>query len=87
MEQEKLARLESLVRTAARARGTGDFGGALAVADQAARERLAHPVLLRIQAEALIAAGRFGDAGRVLNVALSVAPNDAPTITDIGRLL
>lgn len=87
MQQDKVARMETLVRTAARARASGDFRGALAVADQAARERLAHPVLLRIQAEALIAAGRFADAGRLLNAALSLAPNDAPTITDIGRLL
>ena len=87
MQQDRSARMETLVRTAARARATGDFRGALAVADQAARERLAHPVLLRIQAEALIAAGRFADAGRLLNAALSLAPNDAPTITDIGRLL
>jgi cytochrome c-type biogenesis protein CcmH/NrfG len=44
-------------------------------------------LLLRVQAEALAMAGRYRDAGQLLNRALALAPNDPFTITDIGRVL
>jgi tetratricopeptide (TPR) repeat protein len=87
MQQANATRLRDLVQAAARARAAGDFPTALSVASQAAREGLGHPVLLRIQAEALATAGRFADAGDVLNRALSLAPRDPLTIADIGRVL
>ncbi len=87
MQNVNASRLETLVRAAAQARQAGDFAKALAFANQAASERLAHPLLLRVQAEALAVAGRYGEAGQVLNRALALAPNDPLTITDIGRVL
>ena len=87
MQNLNATRLEALVREAARARQSGDFATALAIAGQAAQEHLAHPLLLRLQAEALAVAGRYAEAGRLLNRALALAPNDALTITDIGRVL
>lgn len=80
-------RMEALVRAAAQARRTGDMAAALTIAGQAARESLAHPLLLRIEAEALAIAGRFPEAGQLLNRALALAPADVHTITDIGRVL
>ncbi len=87
MQKVNASRLESLVRAAAQARRSGDLAKALAVANQAASEKLAHPLLLRVQAEALAMAGRYRDAGQLLNRALALAPNDPHTITDIGRVL
>jgi len=87
MQNVNASRLETLVRAAAQARQTGDFAKALAVANQAAAEKLAHPLLLRVQAESLAVAGRYRDAGQLLNRALALAPNDPFTITDIGRVL
>ena len=87
MQNVNASRLETLVRAAAQARQSGDFNKALAVANQAASEKLAHPLLLRVQAEALAVAGRYPEAGQLLNRALSLAPNDPFTITDIGRVL
>lgn len=87
MQNMNASRLETLVRAAAQARQSGDFAKALAVANQAASEKLAHPLLLRVQAEALAVAGRYPEAGQLLNRALALAPNDPFTITDIGRVL
>ncbi len=87
MQNPNVTRLEALVREAARARQSGDFAKAVAIAGQAAHEKLAHPLLLRIQAEALAVAGRYSEAGQLLNRALALAPNDALIITDIGRVL
>ncbi|HSQ69369.1 MAG TPA: sulfotransferase [Steroidobacteraceae bacterium] len=87
MQDVKPSRLEMLVRTAVQARQAGDLVRAHAIANRAASEKLEHPLLLRLQAEALAAAGRYAEAGRLLNRALALAPNDAPTITDIGRVL
>jgi tetratricopeptide (TPR) repeat protein len=87
MQNLNASRLEALVRAAAQARQAGDFAKALAVANQAAAEKLAHPLLLRVQAEALAVAGRYRDAGQLLNRALALAPNDPFTIADIGRVL
>ncbi len=87
MQDVKPSRLETLVRTALQARQAGDLVRAHAIANQAATEKLEHPLLLRLQAEALAAAGRYAEAGRLLNRALALVPNDAPTITDIGRVL
>jgi Flp pilus assembly protein TadD len=87
MQNTNASRLETLVRAAAQARQSGDLARALAVANQAAAEKLAHPLLLRLQAEALAVAGRYPEAGQLLNRALALAPNDALTITDIGRVL
>ena len=87
MQNLTASRLETLVRAAAQARQSGDFSKALAIANQAASEKLAHPLLLRVQAEALAVAGRYPEAGQLLNRALALAPNDPFTITDIGRVL
>ncbi len=87
MKDANASRLEALVRAAVHARESGDFATALAIAGEASREKLLHPALLRMQAEALAQSGRFPDAGQVLNRALSLAPGDAYTITDIGRVL
>jgi Flp pilus assembly protein TadD len=87
MQNVNASRLETLVRAAAQARQAGNFTKALAVANQAASEKLAHPLLLRVQAEALAVAGRYREAGQLLNRALALAPNDPHTITDIGRVL
>jgi tetratricopeptide (TPR) repeat protein len=87
MQNQNAARLEALVRAAAEARQSGDFPKALEIASQAAEEQVAHPLLLRLQAEALAVAGRYPEAGQLLNRALALAPNDALTITDIGRVL
>jgi len=87
MQNVNASRLETLVRAAAQARRSGDFAKALALASQAASEKLAHPLLLRVQAEALAVAGRYPEAGQLLNRALALAPNDPFTITDIGRVL
>lgn len=87
MQNQNAVRLETLVRAAAQARQSGDFARALAIAGQAAEEKLAHPLLLRMQAEAMAVAGRFPEAGELLNRALALAPGDALTITDIGRVL
>jgi tetratricopeptide (TPR) repeat protein len=87
MQNLNATRLEALVREAARARQSGDFATALAIAGQAAQEHLAHPLLLRLQAEALAVAGRYAEAGQLLNRALALAPSDALTINDIGRVL
>jgi tetratricopeptide (TPR) repeat protein len=87
MRDANAMRIQALVHAAARARESGDFPKALAVASEAAREKLAHPLLLRIQAEALAVAGRFPEAGAVLNQALALDPRDAFTIVDIGRVL
>lgn len=87
MQNVNASRLETLVRAAAQARRSGDFAKALALANQAASEKLAHPLLLRVQAEALAVAGRYPEAGQLLNRALALAPNDPFTITDIGRVL
>jgi len=87
MQNVNASRLETLVRAAAQARRSGDFPGALAIANQAATEKLVHPLLLRLQAEALAVEGRYPEAGQLLNRALALAPNDALTITDIGRVL
>jgi len=87
MQNVNASRLETLVRAAAQARQSGDLARALAVANQASSEQLAHPLLLRVQAEALAVEGRYRDAGQLLNRALALAPNDPLTITDIGRVL
>lgn len=87
MRQDQAARLLALVQDATRARAAGDLQSAVAIAGQAASEGLAHPVLLRIRAEALRGAGRIEEAGQLLNQALSAAPNDTATIIEIGRLL
>ncbi len=87
MQNMNASRLETLVRAAAQARRSGDFAKALALANQAASEKLAHPLLLRVQAEALAVAGRYPEAGQLLNRALALAPDDPFTITDIGRVL
>ena len=87
MQNDAAARLQSLVEDAARATAAGDRSAALVIAEQAAKERLGHPSLLRIRAEALRDAGRIGEAGVLLNRALNLAPDDPDTIMDIGRLL
>jgi Flp pilus assembly protein TadD len=87
MRSDQMTRLALLVNDATRARAVGDVQTALAIADQAARDGLSHPALMRIQAEALRNSGRIADAGRLLNHALSIAPDDAVTIVEIGRLL
>jgi Flp pilus assembly protein TadD len=87
MQNEAAARLQSLVDDAAQAMAAGDLAAALVIAEQAARERLGHPSLLRIRAAALRHAGRNDDAGMLLNRALELAPGDPETIMDIGRLL
>jgi Flp pilus assembly protein TadD len=87
MQDRNATRLETLVRAAAQARRAGDLTTALAIAGQAAQERLEHPLLLRVQAESLAVAGRYPEAGQLLNRALALAPNDFYTITDIGRVL
>jgi len=74
MQNTNASRLETLVRAAAQARQSGDLARALAVANQAAAEKLAHPLLLRLQAEALAVAGRYPEAGQLLNRALALAP-------------
>jgi Flp pilus assembly protein TadD len=87
MRREQAARLEALVQEAARVRAGGDLQTAVAIASQAASEGLAHPLFLQIRAEALRGAGRFQEAGQLLNQALALAPHDARTIVEIGRLL
>ena len=87
MQNLNATRLEALVLEAARARQSGDFATALAIAGQAEQEHLVHPLLLRLQAEALAVAGHYAEAGRLLNRALALAPGDALTINDIGRVL
>lgn len=87
MQPTNQAQIESLVRAAAEARGSGDLARAVEIASHAGRSGIAHPVLLRIQAEGLALAGRYAEAGQFLNRALALAPNDPPTITDIGRVL
>jgi len=87
MQNQNAARLDALVRAAVQARQSGDLAKAVAIAGQAAHEKLAHPFLLRVQAESLAVAGRYSEAGQLLNRALALAPNDALTITDIGRVL
>jgi tetratricopeptide (TPR) repeat protein len=87
MQEVNASRLQALVRAAAQARQAGDLARAHAIANQAASEKLAHPLLLRLQAEQLALAGRYPEAGQLLNRALALAPNDALTITDIGRVL
>jgi len=87
MRNDQISRADSLVNDAVRARAGGDLQTALAIANHAATDGLVHPALMRIQAEALRNSGRIKDAGQLLNQALSVAPNDAATIVEIGRLL
>jgi tetratricopeptide (TPR) repeat protein len=87
MQNLRASRLQSLVQTAAQARRAGDLARAHAIANQAAAEGLVHPLLLRLQAEALALAGRYPAAGQLLNRALALAPNDPLTIMDIGRVL
>jgi tetratricopeptide (TPR) repeat protein len=87
MQNLKVSRLETLVRAASQARRSGDLARAHAIANQAALEKLAHPLLLRLQAEALALAGRYREAGQLLNRALALAPNDGLTMMDIGRVL
>lgn len=87
MQTDAAARLQSLVQDAMRAKAAGDVAAAVAIAEQAAQERLGHPALLRIRAEALLDAGRIEEAGKLLNRALTLAPRDAATILSIGRLL
>jgi tetratricopeptide (TPR) repeat protein len=87
MSDSKKMRLATLVRQAERALESGDIASARAIAEQAAREELKHPALLRLQAEALAEAGRYPEAGSLLNQALALAPRDPLTIADIGRVL
>ncbi|MCE3285459.1 MAG: sulfotransferase family protein [Steroidobacteraceae bacterium] len=87
MQNERSSRLLSLVAKATRARAEGDLPAAVRYAEAAAKERLAHPTLLRIRAEALRDAGRLDAAGELLNRALKLAPHDAAIVIDIGRLL
>ncbi len=87
MQNPNATRLQALVQAAAQARRSGDLARAHAIANQAAANGLAHPLLLRLQAEALALAGRYPEAGQMLNRALALAPNDPLTITDIGRVL
>jgi Flp pilus assembly protein TadD len=87
MHDERESRLLSLLAKATRARAEGDLPAAVRYAEAAAKERLAHPTLLRIRAEALRDAGRLDAAGELLNRALKLAPGDAAIVIDIGRLL
>ena len=87
MQIDAASRLQSLVQDAMRAKAAGDVAAAVAIAEQAAQERLGHPALLRIRAEAFLDAGRIEEAGRLLNRALALAPRDPATILDVGRLL
>ena len=87
MHPDAAARLQSLVQDAMRAKAAGDVAAAVAIAEQAAQERLGHPALLRIRAEALLDAGRIEEAGKLLNRALALAPRDSATILGVGRLL
>jgi tetratricopeptide (TPR) repeat protein len=80
-------RLESLVRDALRAQESGNLEAATAIAEQADREGLAHPVLLRLQAASCAMSGRYPEAGALLNRALALDPRDPLTIADIGRVL
>ncbi len=86
MRDTNSTRLAELLGAAKSALDTGDHARARAVASQAARENLRHPGLMRLQAEALAEAGRFGEAGDLLNQALALAPRDPFTIADIGRV-
>lgn len=87
MQPTNQAQLESTVRAAAEARRSGDHARAVEIASHAGRSGIVHPVLLRIHAEGLALAGHYAEAGQLLNRALALAPNDPPTITDIGRVL
>jgi tetratricopeptide (TPR) repeat protein len=87
MRNSNAVRLESLLRDAVREQGSGNFQAAAAIAEQAGREGLAHPVLLRMQAEWLAISGRLPEAGELLNRALAMSPRDPWTIADIGRVL
>jgi len=87
MQPTNQAQIESLVRAAAEARSSGDLARAVEIASHVGRSGIAHPLLLRIQAEGLALAGHYAEAGQLLNRALALAPNDPPTITDIGRVL
>jgi tetratricopeptide (TPR) repeat protein len=80
-------RLESLVRDALRAQESGNFEAAAAIAEQADREGLAHPILLRMRSASCAMSGRFPEAGALLNRALALDPRDPLTIADIGRVL
>ncbi|HET7204924.1 MAG TPA: sulfotransferase [Steroidobacteraceae bacterium] len=87
MHDERSSRLLSLVAKATRARAEGDLAAAVRYAEAAAGERLMHPTLLRIRAEALGVAGNYDAAGQLLNKALRLAPRDVATVLDLGRLL
>jgi len=87
MNDSKAMRLATLVRKAESALQSGDVPAARAIAEQAAREDLKHSALIRLQAEGLAEAGRFPEAGSLLNQALALAPHDPLTIADIGRVL
>lgn len=87
MQPTNQAQIESLVRAATEARRSGDLARAVEIASRAGRAGIAHPLLLRIHAEGLALAGRYAEAGQLLNRALALVPNDPPTITDIGRVL
>ena len=87
MRDPSSTRLEAMVRDAVRAQQAGDFAAALAIAQHAAADKLQHPVLLRIQGQALAMAGHYPEAGAMLNRALALDPRDAQTIADIGRVL
>ncbi len=87
MRDPNAMRLESLVRDALRALESGNSEAAAAIAEQAGREGLAHPVLLRLQSEGLATSGRLPEAGDLLNRALALDPRDPLTIADIGRVL
>jgi hypothetical protein len=81
--RDKVARLEAGPHGA---RGHGRSPGARPWANQAVQEQLVHPVLLRIQAEALIASGRLGTRSAPQR-GVEDRPQRCATITDIGRLL
>jgi tetratricopeptide (TPR) repeat protein len=86
MTDNQAARVDALVEQAMRARMSGDLSSALAIADRAAAANFQHPEFYRIRAEVLRQQGQITGAGRLLNEALALAPRDALTIVEIGRL-
>ena len=65
-----------------KARRAGDLARALAIANQAAAEKLAHPLLLRVQAEAL-AVGSVAADGAVIVSVENVPSSDRGEIADL----
>ncbi len=79
--------LDLIVSRIERALATGDLKGAAAHAERGLAQGLTHPIVFRTIAQARIEAGRFAEAGDLLNRALALSPVDPDCLCALGMLL